>query len=1059
MNTYSLIIRNIIYHRWRCIALWATAIVSMAVIVGAMLVGDTVKATLAQMADMRLGNIEYALIGGEKTFTVSLADKLNGKDGLYSSVLMTDGYCETDSQSGQIKLLGIDDKFLSLGDDTSIKLNDDEAVINVKLADKLKIKIGDDIFLRVNRPAAMSMESPFAIGPESKLSDWTVGFRITVKDILTAQQFGNFQLSNNQITPNNIMVNLNFLQEQLELPDRCNLIVTDSKTDHSDFIQQNLSLADMGLNLKELTSGQRQIKSDGIFIDNSIIDAIDQSKIEYETALTYLVNSLTVGDKTCPYSMVSGINKYDINDQQMVINRWLADDLQANVGDKITIKYYVIDDSRKLKVQSADFKIAKIIEMQGDAIDSDLMPDFKGFQTDNCTDWDPGVTIDMGDIREKDEKYWDNYRGTPKAFITLKAAQTIWANRFGTITTIRFNDQIDAKQLEAMLVDTQKTFKLTPVKKLANNAVNNSMDFGGLFIGLSMFVIFAAMLLTNIVFTLNADKRHQEFGLLWSMGFATAQVRAIILLEVFIIILLAMPFGIVGGILYTKTMLTGLQGQWATATGGIDLELAINFSTIMTALAISIICLLLAVWRKINKIAKQQLKETIDATNSTSKNLKRKRIALILTGIGIIIIGLLACLKASPMIYMATAGAWLLTLTSLTALLFIPRSKIKLSQTIFQLSLRNSQIQVGRSISLIIMLAIAVFMVIAVGAYRLTVPKDIANRQSGTGGFAYIGQTSIPIYHDLNSPEAKKVYGFESKLNDIVMMRVKPGDMADCLNLNRPQRPMILAVQPEQLAKRSAFEFVDKKQNWTLIQAGDDYTIPAIADYGTLMWALGKKVGDTITVTDDNGDTIKIEFVGALKGSTLQGAIIIAQDQFLKHFSNIAGFNMLLIDASSQQEKTKAKLQASLLELGLNITDSKTRLTELLAVENTYRAIFQLLSTLGILLGGLGLAILTICNVIDRKRQLLIMRACGFNKPQLRIMLITELGTIIIAGIAIGLISGLIAILPGQPHQMAMDSFKDSLITVSAIMANCLFWVILASFIAPMKLQGQQLQS
>ena len=53
-------------------------------------------------------------------------------------------------------------------------------------------------------------------------------------------------------------------------------------------------------------------------------------------------------------------------------------------------------------------------------------------------------------IREKDEAYWKKYKGTPKAFISLKTARKIWANRFGNLTLVKFLPQIVSKQEKNM---------------------------------------------------------------------------------------------------------------------------------------------------------------------------------------------------------------------------------------------------------------------------------------------------------------------------------------------------------------------------------------------------------------------------------------------------------------------------------------------------------------------------------------------------------------------------------------------------------------------------------
>ena len=68
------------------------------------------------------------------------------------------------------------------------------------------------------------------------------------------------------------------------------------------------------------------------------------------------------------------------------------------------------------------------------------MPDFPGIaKAEKTENWDAGFAIDMKKIRPKDEQYWKEYRGTPKAFVTLAAGQRMWGNRFGDVTAIRFH--------------------------------------------------------------------------------------------------------------------------------------------------------------------------------------------------------------------------------------------------------------------------------------------------------------------------------------------------------------------------------------------------------------------------------------------------------------------------------------------------------------------------------------------------------------------------------------------------------------------------------------------
>jgi hypothetical protein len=84
--------------------------------------------------------------------------------------------------------------------------------------------------------------------------------------------------------------------------------------------------------------------------------------------------------------------------------------------------------------------------MMGSFADPTLMPDYPGLtEADSCGDWDSGIPIDLKKIRDKDEAYWDKYKGTPKAFVSMEAAQAIWSNRFGTLTAVRWPAEENGK--------------------------------------------------------------------------------------------------------------------------------------------------------------------------------------------------------------------------------------------------------------------------------------------------------------------------------------------------------------------------------------------------------------------------------------------------------------------------------------------------------------------------------------------------------------------------------------------------------------------------------------
>ncbi len=64
------------------------------------------------------------------------------------------------------------------------------------------------------------------------------------------------------------------------------------------------------------------------------------------------------------------------------------------------------------------------------------------------------------------------------------------------------------------------------------------------------------------------------------------------------------------------------------------------------------------------------------------------------------------------------------------------------------------------------------------------------------------------------------------------------------------------------------------------------------------------------------------------------------------------------------------------------------------------------------MLGTIGLAVVQLRSVIERRGELALMRAVGFRRRRLAGMVLLENAALLIGGLAIGVIAALVAILP-----------------------------------------------
>jgi ABC-type antimicrobial peptide transport system permease subunit len=94
------------------------------------------------------------------------------------------------------------------------------------------------------------------------------------------------------------------------------------------------------------------------------------------------------------------------------------------------------------------------------------------------------------------------------------------------------------------------------------------------------------------------------------------------------------------------------------------------------------------------------------------------------------------------------------------------------------------------------------------------------------------------------------------------------------------------------------------------------------------------------------------------------------------------------------------------------LTTTSERLAEFNSVTNTYLSVFMLLSGLAMLIGTLGLGIVLLRNLAERKQEIALYQALGFTRKYIRKLIFAENLFILSAGIGLGLIAAVTGIIP-----------------------------------------------
>jgi len=147
-------------------------------------------------------------------------------------------------------------------------------------------------------------------------------------------------------------------------------------------------------------------------------------------------------------------------------------------------------------------------------------------------------------------------------------------------------------------------------------------------------------------------------------------------------------------------------------------------------------------------------------------------------------------------------------------------------------------------------------------------------------------------------------------------------------------------------------------------------------------------------------------------------------------------------------ERVMWKLSDRLQDYGLSLTPTIQRLAEFKAVENAYMFIFQMLGGLGLVLGSVGLGLVVLRNMLERRGELAMLRAVGLSKEALKKMVFYEHSGLMFYGLVCGVVAALIAVAPVLRIPAADVPYISLAMTVVAIGISGVIWIWIATIFA-----------
>jgi hypothetical protein len=1096
--------RSARYH-WRTnLAIVLGVAAAVAVLAGALLVGDSVRGSLRDIAIGRLGRTDH-VVASTGFFTRDLEAYLSEQPGVTgtASLIVANGFVTHEPsgrRAGSVLVYGVDEAFW--------KFNGlqppDGVYISPALAAETGAQPGDVLLTRLQRPSEIPLESLFARKEETGRT-----VRLQLAGVLPPERLGEFALQPQQAAVRAVFAPLRRIQRDLGVEDQVNTVLVSGDLIRDRF-RAALRVQHLGVRVRA-TDDERAVaveSASGVInasLDESARAAATSYGLEPLPIFTYLANVIRKGDRSVPYSLITAIDLRAVSDSlpgaptpakdypadAIILNDWTARELGASPGDRVDIDYFLWDPAQGLLTKTASFTLAQVVPIAGLAADRRLAPEYPGITgSESLADWDPPFPLDLGKVRKQDEQYWDDYRTTPKAFIRYERGRELWQTRYGAATSLRLAPPAtaDGKRgfpsaeaaheavaavdgfIRSTISPQAMGMSAYPARQLALEASTGATDFGEYFTYFSFFLVVSALLLTVLFFKLGVEGRLKQIGIMRAAGFTVAVLRRMLLAEAALLAIVGALLGVAGAVLYARIIVHGLTTWWVGAVGTDLLRLHVSPVSLAIGAAAGVLAAIICVAVSLRTVARLSPRALLTAQGlenvgvDAGRPRRNRRLALAFAAIAIALIAIGFSGRIQVGAFFGAGAALLVaSLLALAAWLRARDARLITGRgpwAVARLGFRSAAFRPARSVLSAALIASAAFIIVSVEAFRRGGGELTQDPRSGTGGYALLARAELPFVQNPNEPsgrEAMLIQAPELEAARFTRFRVRQGQDASCLNLYRPTNPTIVAPEAG-FIESNRFSFsaslaendAERANPWLLLRKTfEDGTVPVIADATSLQYVLHVGVGDTMSIDIGATRPLVVRFVGALRDSVLQGELIMAEEQFVRLFPGQPGYRMFLLAAPSVTTIEQARALAGVVEkefqpFGVDAVTTADRLDEFHRVENTYLSTFQALGSLGLLLGTVGLATVMFRNVLERRRELALLRAVGYNASNVTQMIVAESVLLLGTGLAGGALCAAVAIAPAWlGHGGRMPGSGLILLLLAVIVAG-----LLSSFVA-----------
>ncbi|MGQ0535054.1 MAG: FtsX-like permease family protein [Methanobacteriota archaeon] len=297
------------------------------------------------------------------------------------------------------------------------------------------------------------------------------------------------------------------------------------------------------------------------------------------------------------------------------------------------------------------------------------------------------------------------------------------------------------------------------------------------------------------------------------------------------------------------------------------------------------------------------------------------------------------------------------------------------------------------------------------------------NVEKERGGYDIEAETTVPVAsleayaRERGDTEAAAALARTAVVDELVLTRVHGGKFItigeESVDYRGPTIDYVYGFGAD-FADHSRFHFAELDPAYASgndalrAMLGDPSLVVVAKDYTFDEEGRPKEsvIGETLRMKTVRGEeTFRI--VGVLDEFYFAG-VWLPRPFVESHFQDVKGQFLITVPPGEDPVAVARDLEAGFQEVGLQASPLREEIEEMMAQTRQIVSLFQVYLGLGLVVGIASLAIVTARNVIERRREIGVLRALGFTRRMVLAAFLTEVLLVTTLGILLGTVIGFV---------------------------------------------------